>query len=206
MANRISAIAITSVLLSLFLGCSSGITSDTPLSTESSNPPSTDGVYQPMPDDFYIIYEIMNLPYNNDWYYSPEYFWTALDTNEHIVGWHSLQYDGTVLIYDGWACADYYIPHNNLQGLYDAIIKYGVKSYSSPIVLVDEFFDMSWPQDYFRITFRLNNEIYQTTFGNLLFSWPDNKHEDFKIFWGILHDEWMHGRIPTFGTSESTRW
>jgi len=94
--------------------------------------------------DFYITYE-------TTWLSSD--YGTLLDTKRNIIG-KPLGKD--------FAYADYCLPVANLQTLYDAVVEYDIKSYSSPDLITIEDTTVS-PQIYFRITIGLNGEVTQCT-------------------------------------------
>ena len=96
-----------------------------------------------MPDDFYITYE--TAWHNFD---SPV---MLLDTKNNIIG--------TKLGPNDYAFADYYISPEYLQAIYDGIVKYDIKSYSSPNLLKADNIAVT-PRVYYKMTFQVNGEIY----------------------------------------------
>ena len=96
-----------------------------------------------VPDDFYIIYETSWL--------SPGRFVTLLHTNYNIIG--------KPLSLSEYTSTDYYISCEDLQAIYDGLIKYDIKAYSNQGLLKSEHWVMV-PNIYYRVTFRINGELY----------------------------------------------
>ena len=103
MSRRLLAIVLSLIALVSFLGCASGDVQDSLV----------------MPDDFYFIYETGEL--------SVDYLLVNLDTKNNIIGaMGSAPTFGSEYYY-----VDYYIPRDRLQELYEDIIRFDIKSYSS---------------------------------------------------------------------------
>jgi len=144
-----------------------------------------------IPGDFYIIYEIMYLPFNNDYTFSPDYFRTALDTRSNIWGDRTFDYAGSYQIAD-WTLLPYHMPHKDLQDIYNAILEYNIESYNSSDVLTNDSLP-SFLHDYYRITFCLNREIYSVTFGGIEFGYQE-EYASLVAFHNMLSKIWVRGR------------
>jgi len=114
--------------------------------------------------DFYLIYESG---------ISVEGLQIKLDTKDNRIGLWGYEYksgDGARL--HRYYFIKYHMPQKRLQELYNDIIKYDIKSYSSPDVLGDRYDDY-FHESYSRITFRINGEIYTVTVYSMLFDDPE---------------------------------
>jgi len=100
-----------------------------------------------LPDDFYIIYETYSSPYA-----------LFLDTRNNIIG-KPLGYVNV--------STDYYMPRDDLQTIYDAIIKYDIKSYSGNGLITEKGVIVT-PSISYMVTFRLSDEIYTIIYNELV--------------------------------------
>jgi len=105
-------------------------------------------------EDFYFVYETGRL---QD--FAEGIGIVMLDTENNVIGsWGRTESEHEPgKYYTKYCYIDYHIPLDLLQELYDDIIKYDIKSYSGPDVLIDKTVGVI---DYFRITFRINGEVY----------------------------------------------
>jgi|GEM_PF-2477028 len=123
-----------------------------------------------VPDDFYIIY-------TTSWDLAGYNGMVLLDTKNNIIG-------NPLGPPDVYASTDFFIPCNDLQTIYDAIIEYDIKSYST---LNPSTFPPVTPTIDFEITFCLEGNIYLVKFTNLInsLSWS---YPDLAAFVRLLND------------------
>jgi len=150
------------ILLALVSGCAPGET--------ASNGPFITAVDGSAIEDFYFVYETGRLQ-DFDFLYGTGrlpnffegYFLVMLDTKNNIIGgWGRTESEREPGNYYSKYChLDYHMPLDRLQELYADIIKYDIKSYSGPDVLIDE--TVGSAGDYARITFRINGEVFSVT-------------------------------------------
>ncbi|MCL2678916.1 MAG: hypothetical protein FWF18_01250 [Dehalococcoidia bacterium] len=140
------------MLFTLPLGCvlsNAPIDTDTARGAEGAVPTNKEtgeddlAMSEDFLDGFYIIYEFG---------YSLGKLKPELDTKNNIIGKNTY--------YDGHYSIDYTVPKDKLQEIYDLIIQYDIKSYSSPELIAREDGVTVTPNRYHRITFCLNGEIY----------------------------------------------
>ena len=168
--KRLLPVALSLMLSATLLGCVANETLDAPSS---------------MPEDFYIIYEIMDYPYHND-------FKIALDTKNNIAGEATGYSVGSFWI-PRWTLSPYYIPRNDLQDIYDAVIEYDIKSYSGSEASV---VSPEHAKTYYRMTLCSNDEVFSITFGP---SAHDEEREGLWVFQDIMSKKWAEGRPgPSF--------
>ena len=120
-----------------------------------------------MPCDFYFIYEGG---------YSPSTLNTLLDTKKGIIG-KSL---GTGA--DEYISTKYNIPQENLQGIYDLIVQYDIKSYSGSEWLTDKSIFMMNPEYYTKLTFCIDGKIYTVLYGNSIIYKGSRKYANIGVF------------------------
>ena len=160
MYKQLLHIVLALVLLASTLGCVPGVTSNITPGVTPSKPdtvPTTAIDGSTIPDDFYFIYEI-----GRRWHgvaLSPDNVLPLLDTINNILGTERLYEDG----YFGYFSMEYHMPQSRLRALYNDIIKYDLRLYSSPDLLSDHN-DSSEVHFYCRLTFQINDEIYTITF------------------------------------------
>ena len=167
------------ILPAVPVGCTTNVASGIP----------TEGNTTTIPDDFYIIFEVQYST-QNDFVFSPDKLVTLFDTKNELIGEtiYYWSYDQSHLISE-WFLYSHRMPRKYLQEIYDAIIEYDIKSYSSSDVLVD---DPPRQTDYCRITFRANGEMYQVTFGDGATS-DHADREKLGMFRDILLECWVEG-------------
>jgi hypothetical protein len=134
-------IAIAVALLGLSLGCATSVT-PSHLPPTDNGPGETGTVEE---DAFYFIFECGG--------YDPYDMKVLLDTKAGIIG---------KLGHNTYNTASYSIPNELLNEIYDLIVQYNIKSYSSPdlICIVPGRLDSF----YWRITFRVDGEVYSVWF------------------------------------------
>ena len=184
--RKISLLVLVLLLTTLILGCVGTTTAyqtATETLTETASVTSTLTITQPVtttriisqpitttrtvtaaircnktvPDDFDIIYE-------TSWgsHDTPGDFMVLLDTKNNVIG-------KPLTPPDRYISTDFYISCEDLQALYDAIIKYDIKSYSSPDLLTIEGI-WGYPSPYYRISFHMDGEFYSVLFDSLVVS------------------------------------
>ena len=172
MPNKLLLLAIVLTLSTLFLGCVASPTTNTGDATQSiasSTSPTTGPL-----DDFYIIYETVWIRPDGD-------FMTLLDTQSCIVG--------KPLSIGKYASADYHMPQEDLQALYNAIVEYDIASYNGEHIISGNYGTVTvivTPQVYYRITFRLNGEFYMIFFEHSIIYRSSGGYDNLRDFIAIL--------------------
>jgi len=129
-----------------------------------------------MPDDFYFISEKG---------FSPSTLNTLLDTKQGIIG--KLLGTGA----DGYISTKYNIPQENLQGIYDLIVQYDIKSYSGSEWLTDNSVFMMNLEYYSKLTFCIDGKIYTVLYGNsVTYGGSSRKYANLGVFERKLHSQY----------------
>ena len=115
--------------------------------------------------DFYIIYE-------TSWH-TPDRFVTLLDTRSNIIG--------KPLGPSDYVYTTYYISCEYLRAIYDGVVAYDIKSYSSPDLLKSDNVVVV-PRMYYKITFWMNGEVYSIFCDNSIFATFEEKFLDLSLF------------------------
>ena len=138
--------------------------------TETVTSTVTKCVSSTMPSDFYIIYEHSWDRHN--WRFAP-----LLDTKNNAISTRGIDYS-----------IDFYIPCEDLQTIYDAIIAYDIPLLSGPDVLTDPNV-VAVPQWFHRLTFCLEGVVYSVSYDNAI-AWPDvsKLYPDLTSFHSMLDD------------------
>ena len=98
---------------------------------------------------------------------------TLLDTNNSVIG--------KPLSPSDYIYTTYYISCEYLQAIYDGVVAYDIKSYNSPDLLKSDNVGVV-PRVYYRITFRMNGEVYSIFCDNSVFVTSEEKFLDLRLF------------------------
>ena len=108
---------------------------------------------------------------------------TLLDTDKNIIG---KQLSKTESV-----STAFYIPCEDLQLIYNAIIEYDIKSLSGLGALLTEGYVIP-PRTDSRITFRLGAEVYSVTFNTSAYAYSAHAGENLWAFQRIIFDYCMN--------------
>lgn len=126
-----------------------------------------------IPADFYIIYA-------SSWANGENTNIVLLDTQSNTIG-------APAAYPAGYISTGFYIPCEDLQAIYNAIIQYDIKSYGELDLLKYPEINI-YPRISYKVTFCLDGVIYSVLYDNTVVHWTSTRYPDLRVFHNMLND------------------